>query len=165
MVDLDELERLEREATPGPWELWEEHLYIFAGPAEENGPGCLKGARVTICEADFDDGEWEYQQAAERGNAVGSPESDFNLIAAARNALPDLLAELRTLRARVAEMERDAAAWAKVREAVGCMNAHMIEGHTTSPGFTHRQERIISVHQLNVLRAIADVLRAEEGGE
>lgn len=73
--------------------------------------------------------------------------------------------EIEQLRARVAEMERDARLGAVVRKAVGCMNAHMIEGHTTSPGFTHRQERIISVHQLNVLRAIADALRAEEGGE
>lgn len=61
--------------------------------------------------------------------------------------------------------ERDARLGAMVRKAVGCMNAYMVEGHTTAPGFTLRQERIISVHQLNVLRAIADALRAEEGGK
>lgn len=108
MVDLDELERLEREATPGPWGLWEGRLYIFAGPAEENSPGRLKGTRVTICHEDFLIREGEYQLVAKLGHAVGTPESDFNLIVAARNALPDLIAELRTLRARVAELERDA---------------------------------------------------------
>src|SRR5690606_41664319 len=102
---------------------------------------------VTICEADFDDGEWEYQQAAERGHAVGTPESDFALIVAARNALPDLIAELRTLRARVAELERDAALGARVRKAVKRAHAYF--------GATH--DRIIADAVINHI--------VEEGGK
>ncbi len=79
---LAELERLEREATPGPWG----------------------------CEADGD-----YEEIAElfgqavRGDGKSStvilsqccPLPDAALIVAARNALPDLLAEVRRLRAIV----------------------------------------------------------------
>ena len=79
-IDLDELERLEREGTPGPW-------------------------RIAI--AKVASGEWEYQLATERGHAAGDQYSDFNLIAAARTALPVLLADLRALRARVAELEEE----------------------------------------------------------
>lgn len=81
MVDLDELERLEREATPGPW-------------------------KIAITKFPSGDSEWEYQLATERGHAA-TPYSDFALIVAARNALPDLIAELHTLRARVAELEHE----------------------------------------------------------
>lgn len=73
MIDLDELERLDREATPGPW-------------------------KIAITKFPSGDSEWEYQLATERGHAA-TPYSDFALIVAARNALPDLIAELRMLRA------------------------------------------------------------------
>lgn len=95
---------------------------------------------------------WAAAQAAEEIETQKGAGDDFDA----------MVRELRTLRARVTELERDARLGAVVREAVGCMNAYMVEGHTTAPGFTLRQERIISVHQLNVLRAIADALRAEE---
>ena len=93
MIDLDELEKLEREATPGPW-------------------------KIAITKVPSGDGEWEYQLAAERGHAAGDPYSDFELIAATRNALPDLIAELRMLRAAHEEREEVQAAWGQgLREA------------------------------------------------
>lgn len=84
MVDLDELERLEREATPGPWEWY--GISLKAGRVEVLGPG----------ESD----SFGY-------GTIDVADADQDLIAAARNALPELIAELRTLRARVDEMERD----------------------------------------------------------
>lgn len=89
MVDLDELERLERAATPGPWSY------------RMNPHG---GARVQT-------GSVGIADVLSRGG-VPHPvqehcEVNARLIATARNALPDLLAELRTLRARVAELEEE----------------------------------------------------------
>lgn len=89
MVDLDELERLEREATPGPWGY------------RMNPHG---GARVQT-------GSVGIADVLSRGG-VPHPvqehcEANARLIATARNELSELLTELRTLRARVAELEED----------------------------------------------------------
>lgn len=75
-LDLDELERLEREATPGPWETTADPL--SGVPAFVKTPGELIAADAP---------------------------ADAALIVAARNALPALLVELRALRevAKVAE--------------------------------------------------------------
>jgi len=96
-MDLDELERLHREATPGPWRCVE-HSY--------------GGCKVTN----------------EEGDAI-LLEDDFRLIAAMRNALPQLIsrarlyeqmdrhacdqvAEIDRLRVRIAEADRDRDTWA-----------------------------------------------------
>src|SRR5690554_4441481 len=86
-IDLDNLERLEREATPGKWfaEVMcgdaREPTEIFAsGPAHEvRGRGTVNHAR-----------------------AGGNAAKDAKLIAALRNAAPALIAELRAARERIA---------------------------------------------------------------
>ena|SRR5690554_8161592 len=95
-IDLDKLERLEREATPGSW-YWSKDddyraHYLISSPRLE-----------TVLECDH----------------CNEPDTaDKNFIVALRNAAPALFAELRTLRARVAELERDARLGAVVREVV-----------------------------------------------
>lgn len=68
-LDLEELERLEREATPGPWRRDADYPQLVAGMASVPG-----------------------------GVPYFAP-ADAALIVAARNQLPALLAELRALRA------------------------------------------------------------------
>lgn len=142
MVDLDELERLEREATPGPWE-WN-GIAIEAGRTDVLAPG--------------ESNSFGY-------GTIHIAEEDQNLIAALRNAAPSLFAELRTLRARVAELERDARIGAVVRAEVADTNTY---GHAPAlvlaaraAGAGARGDYAIGY----LLRAIADALRAEEGGE
>lgn len=71
MIDLDELERLEKAATPGPWDIDEE----VWGPDR---------TRVVECKL------WAREDVAEHNERV---------IVATRNALPALIAELRAARA------------------------------------------------------------------
>lgn len=75
-IDLDKLEELMRAATPGPWEAG-----AFGWVEAMVGVAPLKLRR----------------------HALSASEAD--LIAASRNMLPDLIAEVRALRARVAELE------------------------------------------------------------
>src|SRR5690554_4314067 len=101
-IDLDKLERLEREATPGKWfaevmrDDAREPTEIFAsGPAHEvRGSGTENHPR-----------------------ASGKAAKDARLIAALRNAAPALIAELRSARKRSAELARDARLAQAVREA------------------------------------------------
>lgn len=80
MTTLDELERLEKAATPGPW--------------EANAEATINGEPI------------EYRGYVEHVNGtVFRPgvnnrlaEADAALIAAARNALPEMIKELRALR-------------------------------------------------------------------
>ena len=81
MIDLDELERLHEAATPGPWA--SEGACIVAGPV---------GARMLIL---YDEG--------------GPSRDDSALIAAVRNALPELLRLARRAR-RLEEAAREAEA-------------------------------------------------------
>lgn len=72
--DRDELKRLEAEATPGPWE-----------HTGRDGNNCLDTPKgCTMCDEQYY--PW----------APGT--NDFAFIAAARNALPDLLAENQRMR-------------------------------------------------------------------
>lgn len=73
-AELDELERLEREATPGPWTF--------------NGLHDFPEVRPVALWGGFD--QADTPKSAKVANA--------RLIAASRNALPDLLAEIRQLR-------------------------------------------------------------------
>lgn len=83
MIDLDELERLEREATPGDW-YWSKDddyraHYLISSPRLE-----------TVLECDH----------------CNEPDTaDKNFIVALRNAAPALIAELRAARERIAELE------------------------------------------------------------
>lgn len=84
MIDLDELERLEREATPGPWE-WN-GIAIEAGRTDVLAPG--------------ESNSFGY-------GTIHIAEEDQDLIAALRNAAPTLIAELRVARKRIAEIEEE----------------------------------------------------------
>src|SRR5690606_38182811 len=97
MIDLDELERLKREATPAPWKI---AITKFA-----SGDGWY----VVDAHGDF--------FAGANAPNPSTDEPNTRCVAASRNALPDLIAELRTLRARVAELERDAWLVHAMREA------------------------------------------------
>ena len=91
MIDLDELERLEREATAGPWH--REYLELQRGGMMTLGIGA-KDRPVCIV-----------------NGIVESPPGlrDVAFIVTLRNALPDLLREVRELRAMKAELEALAA--------------------------------------------------------
>lgn len=91
MIDLDELERLEREATPGPWAGGNAFDVFTDDDAARRGePGTHIAHTDPSQDKEFDKGR-----------------ADRNLIVALRNAAPAMIAELRTLRVRVAELERD----------------------------------------------------------
>lgn len=94
--DIDKLERLEREATPGPWQadaVWDhedEPTEAFCvGPGHEidrrGDPRLLMDEEVAAF------------RAAER---------DAEFMSALRNAAPALFAELRAARERIEELER-----------------------------------------------------------
>jgi hypothetical protein len=76
---LDELERLEREATPGPW--------------ERRGEPFDRHAVLDARQTEIADGPCERRH-------------DLNLIAALRNAAPALLSTARLASARLAEVRR-----------------------------------------------------------
>lgn len=88
MVDLDELERLEREATPGPWR-WADGYKSMYGDAAYTLAG-YQDMGILSCDGIFN-----------------SPrDCDEELIVALRNAAPALFAELRAARKRIAELEK-----------------------------------------------------------
>lgn len=166
---MDDLDQLEKTHTDAAWSNFEERGDLSKDIAAllDAVPGLiaeLRTLRARVSEAD------ELRARAEASVASMSAEMTAarELIGVQWWLLEHPLCGSRSfvdgLRRAFEARERDARLGAMVRKAVGCMNACMVEGHTTVPGFTLRQERIISVHQLNVLRAIADALRAEEGG-
>jgi hypothetical protein len=81
---IAELKRLMAEATPRPW--------YRTGPLDEEETGVLGGVDMGLLSApDGDD--------ANQTNLIDDPkEADYDLIAAAVNALPDLLADIEMLR-------------------------------------------------------------------
>ena len=90
-IDLDKLERLEREATPGPWRLKRRafEYNIFAVVIDFSSDlEAVHGLNLCrISELDRDG------------------ESNLDLLIALRNAAPALIAELRAARERIAELE------------------------------------------------------------
>ena len=81
---LDELERLRKAATPGPWEAWQYNA-AFLG---KGGQGIV--TRISTCPLDPDDDETI--------KVAGSPDitaSDATYIVAACNAVPMLIEMLR----------------------------------------------------------------------
>ena len=81
---IDELERLAAQATPGPW-------YTLSEMCEGVGCDTIISKQGEIC--DF------------VGN-MHNPYGDRSYIVAARNAVPELIAENRALQERVRELER-----------------------------------------------------------
>lgn len=106
-VDLDELERLEKAATPGPWLEHDGDVCVASKPSVTSYP-C--GASVTT---------YPGPEPVLSGTPVGYDNSslscrdeDRRLVIACRNALPALIAELRAARERIAALEhRERAAY------------------------------------------------------
>jgi type IV pilus biogenesis protein CpaD/CtpE len=94
---LDELERLEQAATPGPW-------------VEIGVDDAFCASRGGILHASEVDNEWEEQHwiVVDEGPAPANwvPVDNDGFIAAARNALPELIKDLREARAEVARLRR-----------------------------------------------------------
>lgn len=84
LADLDELERLHRAATPAPWEAVLEH-------DGRGQPVCYYRALVCFCA----NGERYVSVVQQDELRPTSYEADAALVAAMRNALPGLIAELR----------------------------------------------------------------------
>lgn len=92
---LDELERLEQAATPRPW-------------VEIGVDDAFCASRGGILHASEVDNEWEEQHwiVVDEGPAPANwvPVDNDGFIAAARNALPELIKDLREARAEVARL-------------------------------------------------------------
>lgn len=102
MIDLDKLERLEREATPGPWH-WKHNDIVQrdeAGKFVADVAGMYRD----------DDGypSWGADNAA-----------NTELIVVLRNAAPAMIAELRAARKRIAELEEYISALECIAKAKG----------------------------------------------
>jgi hypothetical protein len=109
-IDIDELERLEKAATPGPWAYFPDSIYAgeIHAVIHPEGESLPVGTQHITSTPDYDD----------------RPD-DMALIVAARNALPELLAELKRLRQLRWEVKR-----AAIREAAGEFNAERFEAIT-----------------------------------
>lgn len=97
LFDLDELERLEKAATPGEW-LHDED------PRPSGTDQIIDDRDLTICFMSLPTGD-QYDNAA--------------LIVALRNAAPEIIAELRAQAQRISELEaeRDSAVNAMIEDA------------------------------------------------
>lgn len=100
-IDLDKLERLEREATPGPWR-WTDDYKTTHGETTYTLAG-YQGMGVLSCDGIF--------------NAPRDCDEVF--IVALRNAAPALFAELRSARERIAELEEYISALECIAKAKG----------------------------------------------
>lgn len=92
MVDLDELERLEKAVQAGPW-----HTAPCRNPRHDHNWVC-------------------YCIRAVNGESLHLRSEDMDFIAATRNALPELLAEVRLGRSANAAIERITRTSRRVRE-------------------------------------------------
>lgn len=99
---LSELERLEREATPGPWESYradgEGHVLVMAEAI--TSPGKFPSHMKWSCDFEGWDPGWDDEEPtpAQREQAAEA-QANANLLPAMRNALPSLLSEVRSSRA------------------------------------------------------------------
>ena len=92
-VELDELERLERAATPAPWTSWVEGRDHWSGENFIGGP--TRSDPDIYVRIRVEDGGWHPASVA-----------DQDFIAAARNALPRLIDEVRRSRAAHGDSDR-----------------------------------------------------------
>lgn len=97
MIDLDKLERLEREATPGNW--------YWSKDDDYRAHYLISPQRLeTVLECDH----------------CNAPDmADKNFIVAIRNAAPALFAELRAARERISELEEYISALECIAKAKG----------------------------------------------
>ena len=95
--ELAEIERLDREATPGPWRRWAQPEGVGCLWKDALPPGsiCLESTGTVFALG-------VVVAAIPEGNAV-----DFDFIAAARTMLPRIARDLIAERARTAEIEAD----------------------------------------------------------
>ena len=94
MIDLDELEKLEKEATPGPWEWRAGEEYEIHAKAQEEYPKHWG-------DSDDDGNPLTVKVVESDGGYYGPIDEDGRLIVALRNALPEMIKELRYLRQTV----------------------------------------------------------------
>lgn len=90
---LAELERLEREATPGPWRWWTSNSHTRLGTPDKDEAVAFG-----------------YASRADGVGSIAILLDDMNFIVAARSALPQLLAEVRRLKEENAAPLRHGAA-------------------------------------------------------
>jgi hypothetical protein len=105
---LDKLERLEKKATPGPWEAAKCGPAIWRGPLEVNEEGHTQGAdKSADMLIEFDPFNYESRSRSEEG-AERLAMRDCRFIAAMRNAIVELIAEAREverLRVEIARLQ------------------------------------------------------------
>jgi len=92
------LDRLEKKATPGPWEVVD---FTRGVPDADTWLGIIQGAFEILAER-FQVGRVKYSSLPPEENHANAA-----LIVAMRNALPDLLAQLTALEAEVAALKNE----------------------------------------------------------
>jgi len=114
VISIDELERLEKAATPGPWRFGLEtetdemaRAIVIGRYVVSDAPGKTRNVMDSFEEVEFSNFKVTHASA-----------SDMEFCAAARNALPALIAEVRELRAYKAQVERVKACGACLRGTV-----------------------------------------------
>lgn len=106
--DLDQLEKLHREATPGPWTEQGLEITDREWTVEISGPSYGDAPCISV----FTGASYEATEEAPLND--GNAHNDAELIAAMRNALPELLADAtlgRRIRAMREQIESDGAVY------------------------------------------------------
>lgn len=108
MIDIKALEAKERVMSPAPWRVYD----VDGDYAPDDGYSVVSRGFVDADDEPVNKGDDGYE-LFEPWDAVGIVEM--------RNALPDLLAEVKRLRERVAELEANAAGYPTVAEHEAAM--------------------------------------------
>jgi len=141
--DLEELERLEKAATPAPWMLWDSCSWRRIGRTDQTTSVLTPTRHPWDGHSDLD-----------------CREADMDLLIAARNALPALLAELRAHRAFAEACE-------PVIARLGTMD--VLEQLSPGPELEHRRswlvDGLISMAQARAILVAWDALRAHRARE
>lgn len=103
MSILDDLERLEQAATAGPW-AFDDHLIVSLGKEVPDWRETYQGAPFKMRPAPLFDVPYDPEERFETGV---DPAADATFIAAARNALPALLAVVRAGRECADDLEAE----------------------------------------------------------
>ena len=85
MIDIDKLDKLEKAATPGPWT----YRPLTSGTLNVNRGWALRGP----------DTRRIFWDDTGSGASIEGDDADIDLVLTVRSALPELLAEVRRLRA------------------------------------------------------------------
>jgi hypothetical protein len=91
-INLDEIEARAKAATPGPWTVCPMDMYIFGGDGHMIASNCPM------------EDTWQVRGAGAEGSGQrpeGSQDANAAFIAAAREDIPRLIAEVRRLQAQV----------------------------------------------------------------